>query len=251
MGPDAVFKRLVRAEAVMGFLKRVLRTTSGEGATSKAAQSSFARLSDEELETHLNIASYGPFDLTDAVRPSYDLQVVPRQGFRRDAYCDQRDGTKIPVVMAAASRHYLMEVFLGLVDQLGPVVDVVLETSHHSSGGHEDFYREHIDLPVLNSILLDYEDLLLHDGCTGIAVVNPQRRQEVQFDEHKLLIVYGEPLAAFEKTLIASDVYPDPQIRFITEAEHVHSSSQRHLAQFKELAMRLGMDGEWPSDETA
>ena len=54
-----------------------------------------------------------------------------------------------------------------------------------------DLYREHIDMPVLKSTLYDFEDLLVNDGCTGIAVLNPGLPQEVQFDEHKLLIVYG------------------------------------------------------------
>ena len=54
---------------------------------------------------------------------------------------------------------------------------MVLETSHNREGrGHVDLYREHIDLPVLKSILCDYEDLLLNDGCTGIAVLNPAFR---------------------------------------------------------------------------
>jgi hypothetical protein len=231
----------------MGFLKRIVRAIPSESTANGVIGNSFERLSNEELETHLGIASYGPFDLTDAVRPSYDLQVVPRQGFRRDQYSDEREQTQIPVLMAAASRKYLMDLFLDLLEPLGPVVDVVLETSHGMQGGHQDFYREHIDVPVLKSTLLDYEDLLLHDGCSGIAVVNPQRRQEVQFDEHKLLIVYGEPLDEFSRVLIEHDVYPDDQIRFITEAEHVHSSSQRHWQQFRELAMRLGMDCDWPA----
>ena len=59
------------------------------------------------------------------------------------------------------------------------------------ASGHVDLYREHIDLPVLKSMLCDFEDLLLNDGCTGIAVLNPHVPLEVQFDEHKLLIVYG------------------------------------------------------------
>ena len=67
-----------------------------------------------------------------------------------------------------------------MIDCLGPVVDVVLESSHKSTADHEDLYREHIDMPVLKSILLEYEDLLLNDGCTGIAVINPSKRQEVQ-----------------------------------------------------------------------
>jgi len=32
-------------------------------------------------------------------------------------------------------------------------------------------------------------------------------------------------------------------MRFITEAEHVHSSSDRYAQQFDELKTRLGMDG--------
>jgi len=122
-------------------------------------------------------------------------------------------------------------------------VDVVLETSHNRENrGHVDLYREHIDLPVLKSILWDFEDLLLNDGCTGIAVLNPAIPQEVQFDEHKLLIVYGENLAPFEEALRDRRVMCNDQMKFITEAEHVHSSSDQFMEQFEELKMRLGMD---------
>ena len=31
-------------------------------------------------------------------------------------------------------------------------------------------------------------------------------------------------------------------MRFITEAEHVHSTCERYVEQFEELKMRLGMD---------
>jgi len=132
---------------------------------------------------------------------------------------------------------------MDLLDPLGFEVDVVLETSHNRENrGHVDLYREHIDLPVLKSILWDFEDLLLNDGCTGIAVLNPAVPQEVQFDEHKLLIVYGENLAPFEETLRERSVMCNDQMKFITEAEHVHSSSDHYLQQFDELKMRLGMD---------
>jgi hypothetical protein len=172
------------------------------------------------------------------------LQIVPRQGFRYDEYVDDVSGTSTPVIMASATRHLLMDLFLELIEPLGAVVDVVLETSHRAGAEHEDLYREHIDMPVLKSVLLEFEDLLLHDGCTGIAVINPARRQEVQLDEHKLLIVYGQPLTDFESILIDGDVYPDNDINFITEAEHVHSSSEKMFDQFHVMKNRLGMDGE-------
>ncbi len=235
----------------MGFLKRILRTPSTEAAGKILPAGSFESLTDEELQTHMGIRQYGVFELTDAVRPSYDLQVVPRQGFRRDEYRDDSTGKAIPVVMAAASRRRLMDQFLELLDPLGSVVDVVLESSHQTDSGHQDLYREHIDMPVLKSILLDFEDILLNDGCTGVAVVNPSRGQEVQLDEHKMLIAYGTPLEPFERLLIAGDIYPDASIRFVTEAEHVHSSSARFLREFHILKTRLGMDGQNGEDATA
>jgi hypothetical protein len=226
----------------MGFLKRIFRNVFREG-TAPASTSSFERLSEEELETHLAVSRYGDFQLTDAVRPSYDLQVVPRQGFRHDAYHDEQSRSSVPVVMAAVTGHKLFETFMDLLDPLGSVVDVVLETSHSGTkSGHTDLYREHIDLPVLKSILWEYEELLVNDGCTGLAVLNPGIPQEVQFDEHKLLIVYGDELSAFENVLEEHGVRNDDEMRFITEAEHVHSSSDTYARQFEELQTRLGMD---------
>jgi len=227
----------------MGFLKRFFRNVLREGSL-PAGTSSFEHLSEEELEAHLGVCRYGSFLLTDAVRPSYDLQVVPTQGFRHDAYRDQQSKTNVPVLMAAVSGQEVFDVFMDLLDPLGNVVDVVLETSHsRESAGHTDLYREHIDMPVLKSILWEYEDLLTNDGCTGLAVLNPGVPLEVQFDEHKLLIVYGEDLGGFEDVLHDRRVRCDDEMKFITEAEHVHSSSDRYARKFEELKTRLGMDG--------
>jgi hypothetical protein len=226
----------------MGFLKRIIRNVFRDGAEA-AQHSSFTRVSEEELERHLSVVRYGNFVLTDAIRPSFDLQVVPSQGYRHEVYTDEETKAKVPVVMAAASTERLMDIFMDLLDPLGGEVDVVLETSHQREGrGHVDLYREHIDLPVLKSTLWDFEDLLLNDGCTGIAVLNPGIPREVQFDEHKLLIVYGEELDEFEQVLADHGVERDEQIRFITEAEHVHSSSEQYRQEFAELKLRLGMD---------
>lgn len=229
----------------MGFLKKFFRNVLRDGSV-PVGTSSFESLSEEELEAHLGVARYGDFHLTDAVRPSYDLQVVPRQGYRHDSYRDEQNNSTVPVLMGACSRERLFDLFMDLLDPLGPVVDVVLETSHHRDRrGHLDLYREHIDLPVLKSVLWDYEELLVNDGCAGIAVLNPDVPREVQFDEHKLLIVYGDELDEFESVLGASGIARDERIKFITEAEHVHSSSERFAVSFNELRMRLGMDEDY------
>jgi hypothetical protein len=226
----------------MGFLQRFFRNVLRD-ASPPMSNSSFEHLSEEQLEAHLGVGRYGEFALTDAVRPSYDLQVVPKQGYRHDVYRDPDKRSSVPVLMVSASREHLFELFLELLEPLGCEVDVVLETSHHRDNrGHVDLYREHIDLPVLKSTLYDFEDLLLNDGCAGIAVLNPAVPVEVQFDEHKLLIVYGNELSPFEEILANRNVPCDDAMKFITEAEHVHSSSDAYCRQFDDLKTRLGMD---------
>lgn len=227
----------------MGFLKRFLRNVLHDGSPAPSNWNSLDALEEDEFETHLEIARYGNFTLTDAIRPSYDLQVTPRQGYRHDTYRDANRRNAVPVLMASASAEHLFDLFIDLLDPLGPEVDVVLETSHYRDhAGHVDLYRERIDLPVLKSLLYDYEDLLLNDGCTGVAVLNPSIPQEVQFDEHKLLICYGEPLDSFARVFESYRVRRDDRLRFITEAEHVHSSNEQYAEAFDELKNRLGIE---------
>ena len=227
----------------MGFLKKFFRNVFHEEMAMRAT-SSFEHLDENALEAHLEVNRYGSFTLSDAVRPSYDLNVVPSAGFRHDTYRDESSRQHVPVLMAAASKERLFETFMELLDILGPTVDVVLETSHdYSKTGHHDLYREHIDMPILQSILWDFEDMLLNDGCLGIAVLNPIIPQEVQFDEHKLIIVYGKDLWEYERLMLESGLSCHDQMKFVTEAEHVHATNDDYIQQFEELKMRLGIDG--------
>jgi hypothetical protein len=227
----------------MGFLKNFFTNVYSNEVQARPA-TGFGQLSDDELEAHLGVARYGDFELSDAVRPSYNLEVVPSAGFRHDVYRDEENRANVPVLMAAVTKTRLMESYMALIEGLGDVVDVVLETSHNNaSRGHTDLYREYIDMPILQSTLWDFEELLVNDGCTGIAVLNPSIPQEVQLDEHKLLIVYGKDLKQYERILTESRVPCREDMRFITEAEHVHSTCERYVEEFEELKMRLGMDG--------
>src|SRR5580765_8415331 len=120
---------------------------------------------NRKLAEHIRRDHYGDFWLTDAIRPSLDRQVTPRQGYRVRTYRDANAGFKMPVLAASVSRGKLFDVFLDLLDPLGEIVDVVLETSHESDGiSHRDLFREQIDLPILKSYCCDFEELLLHDG---------------------------------------------------------------------------------------
>jgi hypothetical protein len=220
------------------FLDRVLRNNPN-----RMARTSFDDLSQEQLDAHLCVGRYGNFLLTDAIRPSINLDVVPREGYRRDTYCDPDSGNKMPVLAVAVSAEQLFDVFMDLLDPLGDVVDVVMESSHDSApGSHSDLYREHIDTVILKSTLYDYESLLLHDGCTGMAALNPNGPMEVQFDEHKLLFVYAYDLEPFEKILLQYGLKRDDSLKFLSEAEHLHSTDDAYYDRFEELLYRLGID---------
>lgn len=194
------------------------------------------------ISNHLHVSRYGDFTLTDAVRPAPEVPIIPREGFRVENYRDKRAGLEVPAIAAAVSRERLFDTFLDLLEPLGPVVDVVLETSHQSAGtAHKDLYRHHIDLPVLASSFCEYEDLLLNDGCTGVAVVSKAGPMEVQFDEHKLLIVYARNLAPFTRVLINAGVPRDDRLKLITQGEHLHTTAPRHAEAFREMCYRLGV----------
>ncbi len=196
----------------------------------------------EKLAAHLLVERYGDFWLTEAIRPSPDLQVIPLEGYRLDRYRDDRNRMEIPVLVAAVSRERLFDLFLELLDPLGQEVDVVLETSHENEGaGHQDLHRQQIDLPVLKSYCCDYEDLLLNDGCTGIAVISTAGPAEVQFDEHKLLVVYAQDLEPFERILLQAGLERDDRLKLITEGEHLHSTEPHHQAAFEQFCYRLGI----------
>ncbi|HMP80007.1 MAG TPA: hypothetical protein PKD54_11185 [Pirellulaceae bacterium] len=219
-------------------------TSQFQAATQIQAAAQGTELSQREvLLRHLAVSRYGDFELTEAVRPAMNLQVCPRQGYRHDIYVDPQSQSRIPVIMAAVSSERLFSVFVELVQRLGPSVDVVLESSHdHEEAGHIDYYREQIDMPVLLSALWDFEDLLLNDGCTGVAALNPATPQEIQLDEHKLLIIYGSPLEVFEHILEKHGVMCDEGLHFITEAEHIHSTSDQFVQRFHQFRTELGLD---------
>jgi hypothetical protein len=202
-------------------------------------------VTSERLAAHLRVDRYGDFRLTGAIRPALDLPVVPRQGYRLDTYRDPRAGLRVPVLAAAVSAEQLFDAFLALLDPLGELVDVVLETSHESEGSqHRDLCRQHVDLPVFKSHLYDFEDLLLNDGCTGLAVISSAAPIELQFDEHKLLIVYARDLRPMERVLREFGVLRDDSLRLITEGEHLHATDRRFRAEFEQLCCRLGVADE-------
>lgn len=231
-----------------GQVRSILDQTDAEGdATSYPAcgrdtrMSQGAHVKPRPVDAHLHVARYGDFRLTDAIRPGPNVPIVPREGYRIGIYRDPSARFQIPVLSASVSREKLFDVFLELLDPLGEEVDVVLETSHRSRNGrHRDLRREGVDLPVLKSYCCEFEDLLLNDGCTGIAVMSSRRPIEVQFDEHKLIVVYSRKLKPFRRILRSYGLRRDDEMKFLSEGEHLHGSEPHQHGEFREMCMRLG-----------
>lgn len=187
-------------------------------------------------------SSFKPtFALTDAIRPADQVPFVPVQGYRLERFRDPQSRRRIPMLAAAVSSEHLFEIFLDLLIPLGETVQTVLESSHESEGDyHLDLRRGEIDLPVLMSHLCDFEELLLHDGCTGVAVLSEDRPIEVQLDEHKLIYVYAFDLKPFRRIFRSHGVRRRDEMRLIAETEHIHHSKPEQGEEFRQFACRLG-----------
>jgi hypothetical protein len=193
------------------------------------------------LARQLTRDRFGSFALTEAIRSAEVRGIIPQEGYRLQTYRDPERRLRLPVLTAAISRERLFDAFLALLSPLGPVVDLILESSHENGDNEPvEFEREVIDLPILTSTCYDFEDLLLNDGCTGIAVLNEDRRIEVHFDEHKLLYVYAPRLSPFELILSEYAVKRADNLRIITEGEHVHCTQTRYADEFETFRNRLG-----------
>jgi hypothetical protein len=201
-----------------------------------------AFVNSRQSDAHLLIERYGDFLLTGAVRPGPGVPVVPREAFRPAVYRDRKHGFVIPLMTASISRERLFDVFLALLEPLGESVDVVLETSHKSRDGkHRDLRRRGIDRPILASYCCEFEELLVNDGCTGVAVMSPDEPAEVQFDEHKVLTVYAHNLKPFRRVFKSFGIPRDDDMKLISEGEHLHSTDPHHYPDFKRFCQRLGI----------
>ena len=196
----------------------------------------------DTLATHLNRTKYGTFTLTEAVRPGPMVPIRPRQGYRTTVYRDRKAGLRLPMLSAAVSAENLFELFLELLPPLGEVVNVVLESSHgRDADDHVDFRRTDIDMPVLTSHLYEFEELLMNDGCTGVAVLSTSKPMEVQFDEHKLLHIYAPSLKPFRRVLRSFGVRKRLNLPLLSEGEHLHQTTDEYEDQFAMFCNTMGV----------
>lgn len=216
-----------------------------------SVRNSLEALSGEDLEARLAITKYGDFELTDAVRPATD-DFVPQRGYKY--VWIPWSNVPLSVLTVAETKDNLLPLFYDFLDtfqgQEGEVlqVDIALEGTHDrsSSEEHVDYWSEDVDYPVLCSHLIDFENLLLNDGCSGITVIHPLRRIKVRFDEHKLFQIYGrsEDLKPFENIFQWYGTPYEPNLQLIKDSDHAHETSEEFEEQFQRLKVLLGADEE-------
>lgn len=195
-----------------------------------------------EMTAQLHGKRIGAFTLTRAIRPAAGVVRPLCEGYRVQVYRDRQSKLRLPLLTAALSAERLFDAFLALCEPLGDEVHVVLESSHDASKPrHVDFRRDQIDLPVLQSHFCEHEEMLLNDGCTGVAVLSSAAPMEVQFDEHKILCVYALDPKPFRRVLRDLGVPRKSHLPLISEAEHLHHSSPTWQREFDDLCTQLGV----------
>jgi hypothetical protein len=159
---------------------------------------------------------------------------------------------RLPLLTACVSAERLFDAFLDLVPLLGDEVSTVLESSHDHTRSPVSYRRTGMDTPVLLSHFCDYEDLLMNDGSTGVAVMSTRRPVEVQFDEHKLFNIYAADLKPYARVLRRHGVRKCDDLALISEGEHLHHSTPSQASLFEEFCLTLGVSkhGHVLSDES-
>ncbi len=74
-----------------------------------------------------------------------------------------------------------------------------------------------------------------------MAVLADRAPMEVQFDEHKLFHVYAPNLKPFRRILRAHGVRRRKLLPLISEAEHLHHTTEAFAEEFRQLALRAGV----------
>lgn len=194
-------------------------------------KSSFEGLDSDELNTHCRIKNYNGFILPDGLVPSYSVDNPPIEGYRFFDYMAP-DGSSSPLLRASISSHRLYEVFRHLAAQVLPdEIDVFFQSSY--GGELEELVATGLDTVSFLSTLDDYRYPLVHDGCSGICLLGSGI--EIQFEEHKTLIVYTDDFTEVELIINEFKLERINDMVFFFDSEHIHLSSFKSFVEFAQL----------------
>jgi hypothetical protein len=160
---------------------------------------------------------------------------APREGFRLGRGID---GSYI--LEASVSAERLLGVFLEAIAQLGDYGIVVVEDANLSGGLEiEESLSDEMENWKIRSSIVDFEDVILHDGRVGVTVFEKSLGDEVRVDSHKTLRVLTEEPSRYLRVLSRFSIEFDPSLELVSERAHSHSVPARGADRLLELKHRL------------
>lgn len=187
----------------------------------------------EYIHKCMDIDTYGDYQLC-GVRIVDDLvRMCPKQGFTHEDKVHD-----IPTIIAAVSKEFIFDVFYDMLDVLDEEVIVILESMHYG----QKQYTSEMDLVVLKSVLVDFEDLLVGDGFLGFNVYsfNGDEPVEIQIDFHGYLIGFGNCMDKFDQIFELYGLVCDENLVLVSDGHHIHVSNEEFYNQFLKLVDRIG-----------
>ena len=196
-------------------------------------------VSEEVIRTLLQKRTFGDFTFTDAVRPQ-DESFLTQEGYEVHSL----DTSNAPerIVIAAVSRQKLFDVFTELLEPLGELLDVVLETEDEEDESVFEAHSYGTDRLYLQSVLPDFEDVLLNCGNTKIGVVSTERPKRVELDFHKLLLLYGKKIRPFLQILVENNIPQLIDMHTIDDVDQYRISDTEFPDQIQRMMNELGME---------
>ena len=193
--------------------------------------------------------TFGDFEFPEAVAPRDPYHCHPREGY----LCGMHAGKTSEIyLVAAVTQRKILLLLDELLDCFSSRPCTVALGSRHDPLAPREFWRCHIDAPVLRSTLGEYEDLLLGDGSIDICVMTPRQQssRELQFLRDKHFLMYGTTLRSlvpFERVLRSHGISLDPTLKVLEEDQLIRQSTPEHSRRFEELCTDLGAE-EWEDD---
>lgn len=125
-----------------------------------------------------------------------DEGFIPYEGYRKSSYREKEPGRrsiKVCKLIIQAHRDKLAELFIALSDALSEEIDIFADSTHDlpPDGLIPEYAADDVDLVVVQSALWGAEELLTHDGATGIELCDWDRGIQIHLSDAKVIYCYG------------------------------------------------------------
>jgi len=188
---------------------------------------------NEILEHYCRKSIFGEFRFSPALRPDILKPMVPREGFIVAAPGPEADEQDL-CVQCAVDSDRLLDVFFSLVGLLPEDISMVSEELAEG-GKPQSFQNDRVEKVVAVSRMLDFEDVLLGDGFSGVGFFSDETDEEVFLDEHRLIYIYAQDNGKFLRALREFGLRELRRAAFISEHAHMHFRAARLAERHAEL----------------